>query len=142
MCHPVGGGDLWGTSMLSAFLPGPIHRGKWGDRSSSLEQLWALCHSHSHSGETCSRRGPDPGDRKNSPAARLSGLPQVGPGSGLQGQRAQACLCCVSSLETGALWVPSSGVSIELGANPGLRDELGPRTDSDLWSSAEGSTES
>ena len=68
--------------MLSAFPPGPSHRGQWGDGGSSLEQLRAPCHSRCHSGETCPRGAPEPGDRKNSPAPRLSGLP-VGPGSGL-----------------------------------------------------------
>ena len=83
-----------------AFLLGPIHMGKWGDKSISLERFGALCHRHSHCGEICSWRGPRSRSQLDgmAPPPCLSGPPHVGPGPGLWGQRTRACLCCVLSL--------------------------------------------
>ena len=47
---------LW--KVPSAFLPRPADMGKLADGSNSLEQFRALCHRHSHGGESCSRRCP------------------------------------------------------------------------------------
>ena len=52
------GSHLSRMRVPSAFSLEPNHTGKWGDKSNSLEQFGALCHSHSHGGETCSWRGP------------------------------------------------------------------------------------
>ena len=52
--------------------------------------IGALCHGHSHSGGTFSRRGPNPGDSKKGPAACLSGCNMWAQDQGGRGEQAQA----------------------------------------------------
>ena len=82
-----------GNKYAVSFPPWTHPQGKVGRREQFSGAAWGPVSRYFRSRETCSRRGPDPGHRKTSPAPWLSGLPQVGPGSVLQGQQAQACLC-------------------------------------------------
>ena len=93
-----------GCHQLSS--PGPIHTGKWGDRSNLVKELGLYV-----TVTPMVERSALGGSQIQEPAGMapppcLSGPPHVGPGPGLWGQRTQACLCCVFSLETSPASAP------------------------------------
>ena len=93
-----------GCHQLSS--PGPVHTGKWGDRSNLVKELGLYV-----TVTPMVERSALGGSQIQEPAGMapppcLSVPPNVGPGPGLWGQRTQACLCCVFSLETSPASAP------------------------------------
>ena len=100
-----------------AFLLGLIHMGKWGDKSISLERFGALCHSHSHGGETCSRRVPHPGASRNGPASMPVRTPTCGTRPGAVGAEDTGLLVLFSPCRLVLPLHSMRGIAVE--AQPG-----------------------
>ena len=104
--------------MLSAFLPGPSHRGS-GETGAVL---WSSLGPRVTVTPTVER--PAPGGPPSRATGRIV-LPQGCRDS--QWGQDQACWCWVFSLKTVALWAPSSGMSLGLGGLSRAEGGAGPQ---------------
>ena len=79
------GSHLSRKRVPSAFLPRARPHRKVGRQEQSCKRTGAVCHSHSHGGEICSWRVPDPGASRNGPASMPVSTPKCGTRPGAVG---------------------------------------------------------
>ena len=100
------GSHLSRLRVPSAFSLEPNHTGKWGDKSNSLEQFGALCHSHSHGEETCSWRDPQSRGQQEWPRLHACQDPHMWDQARGCGGRGHGPACAVFPLETSPASAP------------------------------------